>query len=286
MKFRFNDVQNFLATSSCKTINQAANKLEISQPALSESLKRLEQDLGHVLFYRSRSGIELTPSGKAFLPKAQALVKAYNDLAIEDGKRKLFGDRVISIGCHPIIAQYFVPEALARLKVAAPDFQVQLRHDISRKIQESVQTGQIDMAIVANPVEIPGLYITRLGADQVGVWSADETADSDTIICNLDLFQTHSILSNWKNKPNRLISSSSLELICRLVSKNIGLGIIPGRAVELSGLPLFHQKKLPVFRDQVCLIHRPEFGRNDAEKLVIRAFRESAGASRDGSEQR
>ena len=73
MKFRFNDIQNFLAASTCKTINQAAHKLEISQPALSESLKRLEQDVGYILFYRSRSGIELTPSGRSFLPIAQSL---------------------------------------------------------------------------------------------------------------------------------------------------------------------------------------------------------------------
>jgi len=276
MKFRFNDIQNFLATSTCKTINQAANKLEISQPALSESLKRLEHDLGHVLFYRSRSGVELTPSGKAFLPKAQALVKAYNDLAIPEGNRNLFGDRVISIGCHPIIGQYFIPKALAWLKSVAPDFKIELKHDISRKIQESVQTGQIDLAIVANPVEVPGLVITKISSDLVGVWSANKTADQDTIICNLDLFQSHSILSNWKNKPNRLISSESLELICRLVNMDVGLGIIPGRAVELSGLKLHHQKQLPVFRDQICLIHRPEFGKNVPESLIIEAIRKSA----------
>jgi DNA-binding transcriptional LysR family regulator len=283
MKFRFNDVQNFLATSSCRTINQAANKLEISQPALSESLKRLEQDLGHVLFYRSRSGVELTPSGKAFLPKAQALIKAYDDLTIPEGNRNLFGDRVISIGCHAIIAQYFVPEALAWLQSVAPDFKIELRHDISRKVQESVQTGLIDLAIVANPVEVPGLVITPIGSDQVGVWSASKTANPDTIICNLDLFQSHSILSNWKKKPSRLISTDSLELICRLVSKNIGLGIIPARAVELSRLPLYHQKNLPVFRDTICLIHRPEFGRNNAEKLVIEAIMESSRIIQNGS---
>jgi len=277
MKFRLNDIQNFLATSTCKTINQAANKLEISQPALSESLKRLEQDLGHVLFYRSRSGVELTPSGKAFLHKAQTLVKAYDDLSIPDGNRNLFGDRVITIGCHPIIGQYFIPKALAFLKSIAPDFKIELKHDISRKIQEGVQTGQIDLAIVANPVEVPGLVITRIDSDLVGVWSGSaRPADLDTIICNLELFQSHSILNKWKNKPSRLISTESLELICRMVSMGVGLGIIPGRAVELSGLKLYQQKNLPVFRDNICLIHRPEYGKNMAERLVIDAIRKAA----------
>jgi len=276
MKFRFNDIQNFLATSTCKTINQAANKLEISQPALSESLKRLEQDLGHVLFYRSRSGVELTPGGKAFLPKAQNLIKAYNDLAIPDGNRNLFGDRVITIGCHPIIGQYFIPKTFAYLKSVAPDFKIELKHNISRKIQESVQTGQIDLAIVANPVELPGLVITKIDTDMVGVWSAGKSADLDTIICNIDLFQSHSILNKWKAKPGKLISTESLELICRLVGMGIGLGIIPGRAVELSGLKLFHQKHLPSYKDTICMIHRPEFGKSAPESLVLEAIRKSA----------
>lgn len=277
MKFRFNDVQNFLATSTCKTINQAANKLEISQPALSESLKRLEQDLGYVLFYRSRSGVELTPSGRAFLHKAHTLAKAYNDLNIPDENGHLFGDRVISIGCHPIIAQYFIPKTLAYLKSVAPDYKIELKHEISRKIQENVQTGQIDLAIVVNPVEVPGLVITSIDSDIVGVWSGSaRPGDLDTIICNLELFQTHSILNKWKNKPNRLISTASLELICRLVGVGIGLGIIPGRAVELSGLKLYQQKNLPAVRDHICLIYRPEFGRNAAERLVIDAIMKTA----------
>lgn len=280
MKYRFNDIQNFLATATCKTINQAAHKLEISQPALSESLKRLEQDLGQLLFYRSRLGVELTPSGKAFLPKAHNLIKAYNELNLPDGNQQLFGDRVISIGCHPIIGQYFIPKPLAYIKTVAPDFKIELRHDISRKIQEAVQTGQIDLAIVANPVDVPGLVITRIDTDIVGVWSASKSSgDLDTIVCNLDLFQTHSILNKWKNKPNRLISTDSLELICRLVNMDIGYGILPGRAAELSGLKLHLHKSWPIFRDIICIIHRPEFGGNAAERLLIDAICNAAKAN-------
>jgi len=121
MKYRLNDISNFLATYPCKTINQASNKLEISQPALSESLKRLEQDLGQILFYRSRSGIELTPSGQVFLKKAQTLMEAYNGLDISDASVKNFGSRVITIGCHTTVAQYSMPSALSFLKANAPN---------------------------------------------------------------------------------------------------------------------------------------------------------------------
>jgi len=275
MKYRLNDILNFLATYPCKTINQAANKLEISQPALSESLKRLEQDLGQVLFYRSRSGIELTSSGKVFLVKAQSLKEAYNNLDISENQKDHFDGRTITIGCHTTIAQYAIPNTLAYLKAKAPDYKVEIINEISRTIQEGVQKGQIDVALVSNPVEVPDLVIKEIGTDIIKVWSSDKTSKFDTIICDLELFQTHSILKHWENKPNKLLSVHNFGLISRIVGQGVGYGIIPERAVVLSGIKLYPQKNLPVHNDSICIIYRPEFGKNAAERLVLDALKQS-----------
>lgn len=275
MKYRLNDISNFLATYPCKTINQAANKLEISQPALSESLKRLEHDLGQVLFYRSRSGIELTPSGKIFLLKAQGLMDAYNGLDISDDTVSNFGSRVITIGCHTTVAQYSIPSALSYMKSKAPDYQVALVNDLSRIIQEKVQKGQIDVAVVTNPVEVPDIVIIKVGRDVVRIWSADKKKKYDTIICDLELFQTHSILKHWEDKPSKMISIQNFGLMCRIVNEGIGYGIICERAVRLAGLKLQTHDNLPLHNDTICIIHRPEFGKNTPEKLVIEALKQS-----------
>lgn len=275
MKYRLNDISNFLATYPCKTINQAANKLEISQPALSESLKRLEKDLGQILFYRSRSGIELTPSGQVFLKKAQTLMEAYNGLDISDASVKNFGSRVITIGCHTTVAQYSMPSALSFLKANAPDYKIELVNDLSRKIQEGVQKGQIDIALVSNPVEVPDIVIIKVGHDIVKLWSADKSKKYDTIICDLELFQAHSIIKHWKEKPNKVITVQNFGLISRIVNAGIGYGIIPERAVRLSGMKLHAHDNLPVHNDSICIIHRPEFGKNTPERLVIEALKQS-----------
>ena len=275
MKYRLNDISNFLATYPCKTINQAANKLEISQPALSESLKRLEHDLGLVLFYRSRSGIELTPSGKMFLTKAQTLMEAYNGLDINNEAVNNFGSRVITIGCHTTVAQYSIPKTLSYLQAKAPDHKIKLINDVSRKIQEGVQKGLIDVAMVANPVEVPDIVIIKVDQDIVKVWSADKTKTHDTVICDLELFQTHSILKHWEDKPGKIFTVENFELACKIVNEGVGYGIIPERAVRMSGMNLHHHDKLPIHNDTICIIHRPEFGKNTPEKLVIDALKQS-----------
>ncbi len=275
MKYRINDVKNFVETSSCSTIVQSAQRLEISQPALSESLKRLEMDLGCILFYRSRSGIQLTPSGKLFLRKAQNALRAFHELDMTLESGNIFSGRMIVIGCHPTVAQYSIPKALSYLKTKAPDYKIDLRHDLSRNIQAEIQRGNIDIGIVINPAEVPDLVIQKLDIDIVGIWSPKTGEELDTVICNPNLFQTQSILKKWKEKPPKIIATDSLELICRLVNEKIGFGILPERAVKLSGFSLKHCATLPSYKDEICLVYRPEFGKVPAEKVTAEALRKS-----------
>ena len=275
MKYRISDILNFVETSSCSTIIQAASKLEISQPALSESLKRLESDLGLVLFYRSRSGIQLTPSGKNFLDKAHHAVQALNDLEYKTDAEAIFSNRTVRIGCHSTVAQYCIPQTIRFLKDNAPDYKIDLKHDLSRNIQADIQKGLIDIGIVINPTEVPDIVIQKLATDTVQIWSAKGNEEHDTVICNLNLFQTQSILKKWKNKRKRIISTESLELISRLTNEKIGYGIMPARAVELYGHALKAQANLPTYKDDICVVYRPEFGKISAEKMTIEAIKKS-----------
>jgi DNA-binding transcriptional LysR family regulator len=272
MKYRITDIRNFVETAGCSTLSQAAIKLEVSQPALSQSIKRLETDSGLVLFYRSRSGVQLTPAGRALLAMAQRAVRALNELDVNDQAGPVFAGRSISIGCHPLVAQYALPRAMARLRQEAPDYRVELRHDLSRTIQMQIQRGDIDIGVVINPTPVPDLVIRKLGVDHVRVWTRTREANHDTVFCDLHLFQTQSILKRWKNRPGKIVSSDSLELLCRLVAEGIGYGILPQRAVELTRSKLKSVATLPSYRDEICLVFRPEFGRLAAEKAMIKSL--------------
>src|SRR5215470_2489958 len=138
MRYRMKDLENFAATAGCATMGESARKLGISQPALSESIKRLEDDLNAAVFYRSRSGIELTPRGRQFMAKVNALLAAVQDLEPDSKGASVFGGQSISIGCHPVVASYTLPKALSRLQKIAPDYRLDLRHDLSRNIQMEI----------------------------------------------------------------------------------------------------------------------------------------------------
>ena len=269
MKYRLSDLRNFLETSYANKLTLAAQKLEISQPALSGSIKRLEELHGYQLFYRSKQGIQLTPNGRFFQERVKNALGVLESLEEAGPSKNIFEGSAITIGCHPVVAQYSLPRALTHLKEAAPDYKINLVHDLSRKILNEIQFGRIDIGILINPIKVPDLVIRTLAFDKIGIWRSKKTKSFDTVICEQDLFQTQSILKRWKQKPARIIQTSSLELTCHLVASDIGWGIIPQKAVELSGLDLHMESQMPTFKDEICLVHRPEFGRAPAEKLMI-----------------
>jgi DNA-binding transcriptional LysR family regulator len=59
------------------------------------------------------------------------------------------------------------------------------------------------------------------------------------------------------------------------VSEGLGYGILPERAVRMLGAPLNRVKGLPFYRDEICLVWRPEFGKTDFEKFVIESLKQS-----------
>lgn len=274
-KYRITDIENFVSTSECRTIVEAAQKLGISQPALSESIKCLESDLGVILFYRSRTGIQMTPSGRDVLKKANRVVNSLAALGGADSEANIFSGKAICIGCHSTVAQYIMPKAIAYILKKAPDYRLNLVHDLSRNIQIEVQRGKIDVAIVINPAEVPDIVIRKMASDVIKVWCAKKNFDKSTVICNPALTQTQHILRNWKSKPPRVIETDSFELIGQLAGAGLGYGIMPERAVGLLGLKLSEATGLPSYIDQICLVHRPEFGANKAEKLVCEGIKAS-----------
>lgn len=273
MKYRITDLKNFSVAAQCPTLSEAARRLSITQPSLTGSIQRLEQDLGALVFYRSRSGIKLTPRGRLFLSKVQMLLTKLEDLDTVPSSEKIFGGQVIRVGCHSTVAAYTLPKALSFLNSQAPDYKVELHHDHSREIQFKVQKGILDIGIVINPVRVPDLVISKLGSDVMGVWKAQGSKHLDTLICDPELVQSQFILKKWKELPKKMITTNSFDLICRLCASGIGYGILPKKAVDLSGQNLKLVTNFPTYKDEIALVFRPEFGRTLAESITLKALR-------------
>lgn len=280
----FTDIYYFLEVARSVSISRAAEKLGITQPSLSAAMQRLEARLGAVLFVRERSGVQLTRAGRELLNGGQELVMSWQRLKACISKREKEPGGQYVLGCHPSVALYTLTTFLPQLLQNYPALEIQLIHDLSRKVTEGVISFRIDLGIVVNPVQHPDLVIRELGHDLVSFWRARkpsslQTLDADhgVLIYDPDLIQVQNLLQQLRKKQKaickRAVQSSNLEVIAALTAAGAGIGILPARIAKPHKLQLLGHKTLPTYKDRICLVYRVDYQRHRGSKKIIAAIR-------------
>ncbi len=275
------ELEYFLETAATLNMSRAAERLGISQPALTLAIKRLEDGFGQPLLLRSKTGVALTKAGEKLVISARVIISDWERLRGEAGKDESEIRGRYTIGCHPSVALYTLPSILPALFKNQPRLEVKLRHDLSRHITEDVVSLKVDFGIVVNPARHPDLVVKKLTRDEVSLWvGPSETSlqnlesNESILIFDPDLLQTQSILrqiSKRKIKFHRYLNSSSLEVIASLVSEGCGIGILPGRVATRNGaLGLRRLLGVPFkFEDEICLVYRANAQKSIAAKFII-----------------
>lgn len=264
MDYRISDLQNFVTTAEHRTISEAARVLGISQPALSQSLKRLEKDLSRVLMFRTRQGTALSPEGRALWPAAVQLISDLNSLGGSHHPE-------IRMGAHSVIAAWAIPVMIKHLRAGPIDFKFKITHGRSRDIQDQIQNGKIDLGLVVNPLNASGLVSKLVATDEVSVWVTKKATESSLLFCDTELVQTQQILRKWPRSGDfAIVQSSSLEFIAKMVSTGSGMGILPRKSLsqrDLSEVRLV--ARAPVYTDRIYLMHQTKFGRTRYERTFL-----------------
>jgi DNA-binding transcriptional LysR family regulator len=270
------ELQYFLEVAQTSNLSRAAERLGISQPALSLAMQRLEHSFGVPLLIRGKTGVKLTHAGQKLVHQARVLIHEWEKVrgvALRDHS-EVSGTFVL--GCHPSVAIYSLPEILPGLMRSHPGLEIKLVHDLSRKITEEVISFKVDFGIVVNPVPHPDLVIHELCRDEVSFWCAPG-ADRDVLVYDPDLVQSQSVLKQAARKGirfERMIPSSNLEVVAALAASGTGVGLLPSRvarrtkSTKLQPLP----GDPPSFSDQVTLIYRADAQKSKASKVIAQAI--------------
>lgn len=265
-----NDLQYFAEVASTLNFSRASERIGISQPSLSAAMKRLEHAMGVTLFIRGKNGVTLTQAGRHLQAHTRELLKMWEDVRTEClASHETIAGRY-KFGCHASVALYALPQFLPALLAANPKLEVQLQHDLSRKILEGIINFSIDLGIVVNPVRHPDLVIHKLCDDDVRFFRSNALdtpvtrldSGETVIICDPELAQSQWLLKHLHREDRvyrRIVTSSSLEVTASLTSSGAGIGILP-ECVAKTLCPGHVEPllELPSFRDEVCLVWRHE----------------------------
>jgi DNA-binding transcriptional LysR family regulator len=141
-------IEGFLEVAQRGNLSQAAKALYLNQPTLTARLQTLERDLGQQLFQRTRRGMRLTESGRAFLPYAQRVLRAIREgrQAVEDIESGDVGHLVI--GAAPAVSTYALPDYMERFAAAHPGVRITVRTGHSEDVLEMVLREEVQLGLM------------------------------------------------------------------------------------------------------------------------------------------
>ncbi|HEY3696380.1 LysR family transcriptional regulator [Phenylobacterium sp.] len=143
----------FMEVAQSRSFSETARLVNVSQPALSRTIRLLEEQLGQRLFDRDTRNVALTAAGEALLPVVTRLTVDFDD-AFSELEQSFAGQRGrVVVGALPSVAAFGLPRALADFRDTHPRVEILLRDDLSGALYQQMRERQIDFAITIPPDE-------------------------------------------------------------------------------------------------------------------------------------
>ncbi|HEV3470956.1 MAG TPA: LysR family transcriptional regulator, partial [Pyrinomonadaceae bacterium] len=234
----------FVAIAETRTFTAAAQRVHVTQAAISMQIRQLEQEVGIPLFVRTPRRVVLTEAGDRLLERAQAILREHDaalaELAAlagaEHGRLRL-GSASGMVSADPL------PVILKRLRKVYPRAEVSVTSGTSEELVKKILAGEIDLAFVSLPVEARNVETELLSRDQlVAVASPRHPLAGQRVISAFALAQEKLILGERGGNTRRLIDEffahaglrpkvvmelSRQAAIKNMVAADMGVGIVP-----------------------------------------------------------
>lgn len=148
----FRHLQRFVTLAEILNFRRAAEKLHMSQPPLSVSIRKLESELGVELFTRSQEGVKLTKSGEAALPDAKRALFHAKQFSQVARSASMGEGGELRVGFVGSATHYILPKILTVFRARHPGIQLSLREATSIRIMSSLEDETLDVGVVRVPV--------------------------------------------------------------------------------------------------------------------------------------
>lgn len=157
------DLEYVVAVAEERHFGRAAERCNVSQPALSGQIRKLEEALGLLLFERTSRRVLSTPGGDAVVRQARAVLAEAHKLLVVAGEGQIgdFSGR-LALAAIQTLGPYLFPLVLRQLKASFPELSLNLSEGRTADLLEGLREGRIDAALVSLPVDEAGLTLAPL----------------------------------------------------------------------------------------------------------------------------
>jgi LysR family transcriptional regulator, hydrogen peroxide-inducible genes activator len=286
------DLRYIVALARERHFGRAAEKCFVSQPTLSVAVKKLEDELGVILFERSPQEVRVTPIGEQIVAQAQRILGEAAQLAeiASAGKNPLAGP--LRLGVIYTIGPWLLPKLVPLLHERAPEMPLLLEENYTHRLLEKLKSAELDVAILALPIDEPGLVAQPVYDEAFRAlvpahhpWTKLKTVDPEKLLeqpllmlgrgnCFRD--QVLDLCTRAGEGGPQVLEGSSLETIRHMVASGVGITVMPATAVD--GIdrndPLLRVRSFvePTPTRRVAIVWRASFPRHQAIDLLRQAM--------------
>jgi LysR family transcriptional regulator, cyn operon transcriptional activator len=236
-------LRGFVTIARMGNLTKAAEKLNLTQPALSIQIKQLEAEFGEALFERIGRGLKLSPVGKKMLPRAEQVISAAAEMKneLEDIETLKTGN--IMVGSNDSNCLQILPQVIAEFRNLYPGVQINLNNSHSKDIVNWVKQGSIELGIVTIPAETKGLTTVRLyQREDVLIFPPGHPLENKSHIDVSDLTEYPLLVLNNESishqgllqtleqanaLPAQILHVGSIEVIKKYTEIGLGISVIP-----------------------------------------------------------
>ncbi|WP_317847429.1 LysR family transcriptional regulator [Pseudomonas sp. HTZ2] len=238
----------FITVAKYQSFAQAGEHLHVSQPALSLTIKALEDNLGGALLTRTTRSVSLTPEGEVLLPLARRLLADWDDT--EEMLRQRFTLQLgrVSVAAMPAFAGNLLPRSLKVFRQRYPKVNVTVHDVINEQVLELVRHRRVELGIGFEPENLDGLRFHPLYLDRfVAVVPADSPLASQPQVTWQDLLAQDFIalqrpsavrllmeqnVAASHGKLTAAFESHQLSTVGRMVTNGLGVSAVPALCIN------------------------------------------------------
>jgi len=238
----FEQLRTFLQVCRLKSFSRAAEKLGMTQPAISAQIRSLEKDVGARLFDRDGGKVTFTAAGRLFEPFAEHCLQCQSHIvvAVNELYRSARGE--VSVSASEATSLYVLPRVLAQYKKHYTRVNLNVVRAEHLRSVESVLNREVDFAVVSMPVKDPRLVVHTIHRDDIVLAISPTHPLARREVVKLDEMLQYPLLLLKQGRQRTLINNffdtfdvhprvamelDSSELLKRLICAELGMGFLP-----------------------------------------------------------
>ena len=243
----FEQLRTFLEVSRLRSFSRAAEKLMVTQPAISAQIRTLETEVGARLFDRDGGKVTFTAAGRVFEPFAEPCLQCHNHIMVTVGELHRTPRGEISVSANEATSLYVLPAVFAQFKQQYTRVGLSIvRADRVRTI-EAVLNREVDFGVVSLPVKDSRLIVDILHRDDVVLVAPGNHPMAQRELVKVADILTQPLLLPKQGRQRELIEElfrandvsprvamevESSELLKRLIAAGLGIGFLPRSNVQ------------------------------------------------------